>query len=128
FLDRDEKLWLMWYPVIANQWETSIPMYRTSTNYEKRGAPEWDWQEVLFVKPGDRTERGIQPGDRFVAAVAEQLTAYEQYLDETLMQDIPDSLHAYFRVEWSKYKHKLDSLSKGRNMIRSGRIREGEKE
>ena len=128
FLDREEKLWLMWYPVIANQWETSIPMYRISTNYQNAGAPDWDWQDVLFVKPGDKTERGIQPGDKFVKAVQEQLSAYERYLEETLIHEIPDSLHSDLRMHWDKYKEKLDSLSKGRNMIRSGRIREGDKE
>ena len=128
FMDLEERLWLMWYPVIANQWETSIPMYRISTNYHDPGAPEWSWQEVLFVKPGDKTERGIQPGDRFVREVAAQLRAYEQYLEETLLPEIPDSLKGYFRTEWMKYKVKLDSLSKGKNMVRSGRIRQGDKE
>ncbi|HTE31098.1 MAG TPA: exo-alpha-sialidase, partial [Chryseolinea sp.] len=28
FMDRSDRLWMMWYPVLANQWETSIPMYR----------------------------------------------------------------------------------------------------
>jgi predicted neuraminidase len=128
FLDGEKRLWLMWYPVIANQWETSIPMYRISTNYERAGAPEWDWQDVLFVKPGDKTERGIQPRDKFVKAVQEQLSAYEQYLEETLMNEIPDSLQAYLRIHWEQYKIKLDSLSKGKNMIRSGRIKQGDKE
>ena len=128
FLDREEKLWLMWYPVIANQWETSIPMYRISTDYHGAGAPDWDWQDVLFVKPGDKTERGIQPGDRFVKAVEEQLSAYEQYLEETLIHEIPDSLHSDVRTHWDRYKVKLDSLSKGKNMMRSGRIKEGDKE
>jgi predicted neuraminidase len=128
FLDRDERLWLMWYPVIANHWETSMPMYRISTNYDKAGAPEWDWQDVLFVKPGDKTERGIQPDDKFVKAVREQLGAYEQYMEETLIHQIPDSLKSALRIHWEKYKAKLDSLSKGKNMIRSGRVRNGDNE
>ena len=28
FLDPQERLWLVWYTVIANQWETSLPKYR----------------------------------------------------------------------------------------------------
>src|SRR5688500_3541443 len=58
FIDPQQRLWLMWYPVIANQWETSIPMYRLSSNYIGRGTPTWSWQDVLFVKAGDKTERG----------------------------------------------------------------------
>jgi hypothetical protein len=73
FIDQHQRLWLMWYPVIANQWETSIPMYRLSDNYNGKGAPAWTWQDILFVKTGDKTERGIQPNDRFVEQVNNQL-------------------------------------------------------
>src|SRR5690606_26460719 len=122
FLDRRERLWLMWYPVLANQWETSIPMYRISENYDTNGAPEWTWQDVLFVKAGDKTERGIQPGDSFVKQVASQLEEYEAYMKESLLPAIPDSIKPHLVAGWEKYKRKLDSLSRGRNMIRSGRI------
>ena len=122
FMDTRDRLWLMWYPVIANQWETSIPMYRISENYHTNGAPEWTWQDVLFVKPGDRTERGIQPGDSFVRQVAEQIRDYEAYMKESLIPVMPDSLHVLVQTEWEAYKQKMDSLSRGRNMVRSGRI------
>lgn len=128
FMDQKEKLWLMWYPVLANQWETSIPMYRISEDYNTKGAPVWQWQDVLFVKAGDKTERGIQPGDLFVKQVARQLEEYEAYLKQDLIQAIPDSLRPRLMRYWDRYKAKMDSLSKGENMIRSGRIREGDKE
>ncbi|MDO1448969.1 exo-alpha-sialidase [Rhodocytophaga aerolata] len=122
FMDTQERLWLMWYPVLANQWETSIPMYRISTKYTSAGAPEWTWQDVLFVKPGDKNERGIQPNDRFVKAVQHQLITYETYFTETLLPQLPDSMQASMQVEWQTYKTKMDSLAKGKNMMRSGRI------
>ena len=87
FMDLQQRLWLMWYPVLANQWESSIPMYRISDNYKGSGAPVWSWQDVLFVKVGDKTERGIQPGDRFVQQVSDQLKEYEQYLNSSLIPD-----------------------------------------
>src|SRR5688500_511372 len=128
FMDKEDRLWLMWYPVLANQWETSIPMYRISEDHKDPGPPVWKWQNVLFVKPGDKTERGIQPDDRFVKGVATQLEEYETYLKGTLMGQMPDSVKAFLVLEWEKYKQKLDSLSKGRNMVRSGRIKQGEEE
>jgi predicted neuraminidase len=124
FMDEQQRLWLMWYPVLANQWETSIPMYRLSDNFNGSGAPIWSWQDVLFVKVGDKTERGIQPADLFVEQVNNQLQEYEQYLNASLMPQIPDSLKRTLQTEWKKYKVKMDSLSKGRNMIREGRIQE----
>jgi predicted neuraminidase len=128
FMDKQQRLWLMWYPVLANQWETSIPMYRLSENYSSAGPPVWNWQDVLFVKVGDKTERGIQPGDRFVKEVKAQLDEYEDYLKSSLLPSIQDSMKTPLLKEWEKYKMKMDSLSKGENMIRSGRIREGDQE
>ncbi|HMG94066.1 MAG TPA: exo-alpha-sialidase [Chryseolinea sp.] len=123
FMDKKERLWLMWYPVLANQWETSIPMYRISENYNAPGAPVWSWQEVLFVKVGDKTERGIQPNDLFVKEVNDQLKLYEEYLKSTLMPSYPDSMKHALLKEWDRYEVKMDSLSKGENMIRSGRMK-----
>ncbi len=128
FMDQQQRLWLMWYPVLANQWETSIPMYRLSDNYSESGAPVWAWQDVLFVKAGDKTERGIQPKDRFVEQVNNQLKEYEQYLNASLMPQVPDSLKKTLRTEWEIYKAKMDSLANGRNMLRAGRIQDGDKE
>lgn len=128
FLDHTERLWLMWYPVIANQWETSIPMYRISTHYSETGAPVWDWQDILLVRAGDKTERGIQPNDSFVAAVKGQLDAYEVYMKRELWPSMPDSVKKEMKYQWEVYKDKMDSLSKGRNMMRSGRVLEGREE
>ncbi len=128
FMDKQQRLWLMWYPVLANQWETSIPMYRISENYTGPGAPVWTWQDVLFVKAGDKTERGIQPDDLFVRQVAVQLRDYEIYMKENLIPAMPEGLKSQMLQHWQKYKIKLDSLSKGENMIRSGRIKDGDNE
>jgi len=37
FLDAQNRLWLMWYTVIANQWETSLLKYRISEDYVPDG-------------------------------------------------------------------------------------------
>lgn len=123
FMDHSQRLWLMWYPVLANQWETSIPMYRISEDYYSAGAPKWSWQDVLFVKVGDKTERGIQPDDQFVKQVHDQLRDYEQYLRSDLKQTMTDSAWKALLPEWERYKVKMDSLSRGQNMIRGGKLK-----
>jgi predicted neuraminidase len=128
FVDKQQRLWLMWYPVLANQWETSIPMYRRSENYTSPGAPVWNWQDVLFVKVGDKTERGIQPGDHFIKQVQDQLNEYEQYFKSSLLPVMADSMKKPILAYWEKYKTKMDSLAKGENMMRSGRVKEGDQE
>lgn len=123
FMDQHQRLWLMWYSVLANQWETSIPMYRISENYDGTGAPTWNWQDVLFVKVGDKTERGIRPDDLFVKQVDEQLRQYEAYLYNSMKPAMGDSTWNALIPEWNAYKRKMDSLSRGENMIRGGRLK-----
>lgn len=53
FLNRDGKLFLIWIAVQANQWEYSILRFRTSTQYYVEGAPKWDWQDDILLKPDD---------------------------------------------------------------------------
>ncbi len=126
FLDSRDKLWLMYYPVIANQWETSIPKYRISDDYEGEGAPNWSWQDIILVKPGSKTERGIQADDRFVAEVTKQLDAYEVYLKETLFPQMTEEQKQRLEPRWKGYRKKMDSLAGGQNMIRSGRVKVGD--
>ncbi len=115
FLDREQRLWLVWYTVIANQWSTSLPMIRTSTDYmQPSGAPHWDWQQPLFVKPGDKAERGIQPGDRFVRSVVEQVDRYGRMIRETQGEENP-----LCRM-WEQWKKELLYKARGENMIRKG--------
>jgi len=115
FLDNKEQLWLVWYTVIANQWSTSLPTYRISNNYmQKTGAPEWEWQQVLFVKPGDKAERGIHPDDIFVKSVERQVDAYGKYVIDSM--DANEQL----QKQWERWKSDLMSKAGGKDMMRKG--------
>jgi predicted neuraminidase len=117
FIDSQDRLWLMWYTVIANQWETSLPKYRISENYMMPdGPPEWAWQDVLHVKPGDRAERGIQPGDRFVKSVERQIREYTEYISQS------NSALALITSNLAdRWKTELLSKARGEDMMRRGR-------
>ena len=121
FIDPQERLWLMWYTVIANQWETSLPKYRISTNYTAQdGAPEWRWQEVLHVKPGDPAERGIQPGDRFVKSIERQIKEYSEYVLKTTA--VSEQVARGIVNRWAE---DLLAKARGQNMMRAGRLYDG---
>jgi len=128
FVDQQERLWLMWYVVLANQWESSLLKYRISENYEGAAAPDWNWQNNLLLKPGGNTERGIQPDDRFVAAVQQQTQQYENYFRDTLLTQRTEESATELEKAWAGYKNKLDSLAQGRDMLRGGRIRSADGE
>ena len=116
FIDKHETLWLVWYTVIANQWSTSLPKYRLSKNYmQKSGAPEWEWQDVIHFKPGDKTEKGIQPNDKFVKSVEKQIEAQKKYLKASGATE-----KQLRRID--EHADKLLSSARGEDMIRSGDI------
>jgi len=116
FIDQQKTLWLVWYTVIANQWSTSLPKYRISKNYmQKNGAPEWDWQDVIHFKPGDKTERGIQPNDKFVKSVEEQISVQRDKL--TSEGNTENLLKRY-----DGYAQQMLAKSRGEDMIESGRL------
>jgi predicted neuraminidase len=54
FLNEKGKLFLVWIAVQANMWEQSILRVKTSTDYSKAGAPVWEWQDNILLKPDDK--------------------------------------------------------------------------
>lgn len=62
FIDNENRLHLFWVVVQANRWETSILKTRLSSNYQKDGAPEWDWQDIILLKPGEDFVTSIENG------------------------------------------------------------------
>ena len=111
FLDSRGRLWLVWYTVMGNQWDTSLLKYKVSKKYGwYYGAPKWKKQDVLHVHLGENTGYGIQPDDAFVATVE----AKHLELDPT----IPPVLEPL----WQLFKADVLSKARGENMLRSGAI------
>src|SRR5690625_3986697 len=122
FVDPEERLWLVWYTVIANQWETSLPRYLISTDYLNEGAPVWEWQDVLLVKPGDNTERGRQAGDRFVEAVKNKVVEYRDYLQDVGALVSGDETVSG-SLEWFDARaREMIYRAEGKHLVRDGRI------
>jgi predicted neuraminidase len=120
FMGPHDRLWLMWYTVVANQWETSLIKYRISENYMgMAGAPEWSWQDVLHVKPGDAAERGIQAQDRFVKSVERKIKEYGDYLSGS--GSASEATAKKNLARWRIWGKRLLSKARGEDMIRKGR-------
>lgn len=60
FLNKQNKLFLVWIVVQSNEWETSLLKYRTSIDYENSGPPKWDWQDIILLKPGVEFAKEIE--------------------------------------------------------------------
>ncbi|MBS1872976.1 MAG: exo-alpha-sialidase [Acidobacteria bacterium] len=52
FVDKQERLFLFWPAIIANQWETALMKYRISTDYRQpAGPPKWEHQDNILLIP-----------------------------------------------------------------------------
>jgi predicted neuraminidase len=86
FVDKDKLLHLFWIVVQANSWETSILKWKVSSSYKGNDAPEWEWQDVILLKPGDEFAETI--GEKFresdipELAWAEYAPLYEKMIHE----------------------------------------------
>ena len=56
WIDKHGKLWLFWPVILANSWESCLTHYRVSSDYQKDGAPQWEWQGNIPLKPRDFEE------------------------------------------------------------------------
>jgi len=71
WIDKNDKLWLFWIAVRANQWENSMLRYRTSINYLNKEIPTWNWQDNIILQPGEKFRETIE-------------LAFKQYVDEPM--------------------------------------------
>jgi predicted neuraminidase len=73
FIDPQQRLWLMWPTILANEWHTALMKYKISSDYQKtEGPPRWSTSEVMHITPGPEFEQTVN------AAVSEfeaQVTA-----------------------------------------------------
>jgi predicted neuraminidase len=53
FIDAKNRLWLFWPVIFANTWESCLTHYRVSSKYDGPGAPVWEWQGNIPLKPKD---------------------------------------------------------------------------
>ena len=86
FVSKDKKLYLFWVVVQANSWENSILKYKVTTDYKKNEAPDWEWQDIILLKPGDEFVEAIKTGfeelDTPEQAWAEYAPLYEKMIYE----------------------------------------------
>lgn len=85
FINQNNELMLFWIAVRANAWENSILRYKISSDYNRPGVPEWDWQNIIILKPGESFYHAIKKAfeDNYSdPAWAEYALPYEKLITE----------------------------------------------
>ena len=93
FIDQQDRLWMFWIAVRAHGWQHSILKYRLSTDYQQPGAPKWDWQDIILLKPGDIFAETIE-------------TAFKELITEEPMWAEYAPLYSTMIIEAAKDKAK----------------------
>ena len=103
FLNSKNKLFLVWIAVQANRWEYSILKFRTSTNYDKEGAPEWNWQDNILLKPDDSFAKEVEMKFKDLppnhAGWAEYAPSYDKMIKEASKVKIKRSIGWMTRIK-----------------------------
>ncbi len=95
-IDRHDKLWLFWPIILDNHWESALTNYRTSHDYLGAGAPKWDWQGVIWLKPADFKDKALSRLDEYRAkrgaVLSERAAEYAASLEKLLGQKLSQRL------------------------------------
>ncbi|HLN54571.1 MAG TPA: exo-alpha-sialidase [Bacteroidales bacterium] len=119
FVDPQSRLWLVWYTVIAYQWESSILKYRISEDYKKPGPPVWKWQDMIHVKPDGNASDGIGRNDEYVKTLTRKYDEYYQYLVSSgSIKD--DGSSPISNALWETAKSHYLDIARGTNLMASG--------
>src|SRR5215471_12639979 len=78
FIDPQQRLWLLWPTILANEWHTALMKYKVSTDYLKPDVPRWDFMEVLHVTPGPEFEATVNQATAAFEETAKNASEAEQ--------------------------------------------------
>jgi predicted neuraminidase len=86
FINRKNKLFLFWIAVMANKWEDAILKYRTSENFNGPGAPVWEWQDNILLKPDDSFASEVE---KKFKEMPESQAGWKHRMDDQNTSDYP---------------------------------------
>ena len=67
-IDPQERLWLFWPVILANEFHTALMKYRISTDYQDPARPpQWVWNETLLFVPKDFSQQTRKAIDSYLA-------------------------------------------------------------
>ena len=90
FLNHQNKLFMVWIAVEANRWEYSILRCKTSIDYNKNGAPVWNWQDNIFLKPDDGFAKEAKSKFKDLPSGTSAWAAYAPQYDNMIIESSKD--------------------------------------
>ena len=109
FIDPQQRLWLLWPTILANEWHTALMKYRISTQYQTPGAPKWDVNEVMHVTPGPEFEQTVNLAmDELQASLDQFPEAQRTTVRDYIARTRKNAADKYFRrLGWMTRAHPI---------------------
>lgn len=109
FIDPQQRLWLLWPTILANEWHTALMKYRISTQYQTAGAPKWDVNEVMHVTPGPEFEQTVNLAmDELQASLDQFPEAQRTTVRDYIARTRKNAADKYFRrLGWMTRAHPI---------------------
>lgn len=106
-IDPQQRLWLLWPTIMANEWHTALMKYRISSRYQSEGPPVWETNEVLHITPGPEFEAAVKEAmdaveNRLPSEPDERRAALRDYIART-RKNAADKL--FRRMGWMTRAH-----------------------
>jgi predicted neuraminidase len=114
FLNKEGKLFLFWIAVQANQWQYSLLRFRTSVNFQAEGAPLWDWQDDILLKPDDSFATEVIKKLKEAGDTPAGWAAYAPKYDDMIIEASKDKMKRSFG--WMTRIHPI-TLTNGRILL-----------
>ena len=111
---RDGGLWLFWPVILANSWESCLTHYLVASNPAGDGAPQWDRNGVILLRPDDFRDDALRILNEQIARLDRPLTERQQDSLEAVRARLGDKL--YQRLGWQP-RTKPTVLPSGRILL-----------
>ena len=95
YVDKQQRLWMFWGLIVANEWHTAILKYVRSDNaFSAAGPPRWQWSSEILLKPANILERTKQyatgdKADKLIERAGDKYFARMGWFTRTHPIDLP---------------------------------------
>ncbi len=98
FVDSSQRLWLFWPTIIANSWESCFTNFYSSTRFSDDGAPVWDREGIILLKPADFQQEAVQLLEAHLRQLPLEVVQSKQAAVDEMRQKLGNKL--FQRLGW----------------------------
>jgi predicted neuraminidase len=114
FVDRKQQLWLFYPTILANTWESCLTNFKVTMRYSGLGAPQWDREGIIFLKPDDFGDEARKLLEERTTGSQQELSPERKVRLDELRRRLGDKL--YQRLGWQP-RCKPTLLPSGRMLL-----------